>query len=100
MGQGHSCSIASQSLSQIVTKLNPSWRTLVFRNESARAAVQFLPRMECSRVDDISVDPALPQFGSVISVVGIEIEGVTNGCEGGEIATATSASDILDHDRT
>ena len=40
-----------------------------------------------------------PQFFSVGSVVGHEIEGVTNGCELVRVTAATSVSDILDHHR-
>ena len=52
-----------------------------------------------SRVGDISVDLALPQFVSAESVVGCEIEGAPNGCEVMGITAATSAVDVLDHHR-
>ena len=42
----------------------------------------------------------LPQFGSVDSVVGSEIERVPKGCEVVGRTIATSAVDILDHHRT
>ena len=40
---------------------------------------------------------ALPQFVSVSSVVGSEIDGVANNCEGLGITAATSVVDVLDH---
>ena len=42
---------------------------------------------------------ALPQFGSVGSVVGLEIDGGANGCEVGGITAVTSVVDVLDHHR-
>ena len=48
----------------------------------------------------ISKEETHPQFVSVGSVVGFEIEGVANGCERGGRTAATSAVDILDHHRT
>ena len=47
----------------------------------------------------ISKEETHPQFVSVGSVVGFEIEGVANGCERGGRTAATSAVDILDHHR-
>ena len=47
----------------------------------------------------ISKRATLPQFGSIGSVVGSEIEGVANGCELVERTAATSTEDILDHHR-
>ena len=47
----------------------------------------------------ISKKPHLPQFSSVGSVVGCEIEGVANGCEVVGRTAATSAVDVLDHHR-
>ena len=41
----------------------------------------------------------LPQFVSVSSIVGCEIEGVANNCEEAGRTAATSAVDILDHHR-
>ena len=45
----------------------------------------------------IGCSVALPQFHSVVSVVGLEIEGVANGCEELANTGATSAVDVLDH---
>ena len=47
----------------------------------------------------ISKRATLPQFVSIDSVVGSEIEGVANGCEVVGRTAATAASDILDHHR-
>ena len=47
----------------------------------------------------ISKKPHLPQFVSVGSVVGYEIEGVANGCEVVGRTAATSAVDARDHHR-
>ena len=49
-----------------------------------------------SRVGDFGVHPSVcPQFVSVGSVAGLEIEGVANGYEVGGRTAATSAVDIL-----
>ena len=45
----------------------------------------------------ISKVDIFPQFVSIVSVVGCEIEGATKGCEVGGVTAATSAVDILDH---
>ena len=45
----------------------------------------------------ISKEETHHQFVSVGSIVGLEIEGVANGCEVVGITAATSAVDVLDH---
>ena len=45
----------------------------------------------------ISIEVICPQFHSVVSVVGLEIEGVANGCEIGGITAVASTPDVLDH---
>ena len=67
---------------------------------SFRKGVQCISSFRSSGIRDFCVNSHVgPQFLSVGSVVGLEIEGVANGCEGGGITAATSADDVLDHHR-